>query len=66
MCDLCWCKVLISFASGGRDSSYNNYDFVLNYNITGETWTQVGTMREARGYHGVSVVQRDQIIDYCN
>ena len=66
MCHLSWCKVLISFASGGYDSSYNYHDYVLNYNITDETWTQVGTMREPRYHHGVSVVQLDHIFDYCN
>ena len=64
MCDLCWCKVLISFASGGYDG--RNHDYVLNYNTSDETWTQVGTMREARYLHGASVVQLDQIIDYCD
>ena len=66
MCHLCWCKVLILFASGGQDSSYNYHDDVLNFNITGETWTQVGSMMEPRDWHGASVVQLDQIIDYCN
>ena len=55
----------ISIYTGGVAAS-KTYDYVLSYNTTDGSWTQVGNMRKPRGYHAVSVVPLDQIIDYCN
>ena len=51
---------------GGFEGVGRYHDDVLTFNNTNETWTKVGTMREPRNYHAASVVQEDQIIDYCN
>ena len=51
---------------GGYKGVGRYHDDVLTFNSTDETWTKVSTMREPRNYHAASVVQEDQIIDYCN
>ena len=50
--------------TGGVAASMT-YDYVLSFNNTDGSWAQVGNMRKPRGYHAVSVVPLDQIIDYC-
>ena len=40
-------------------------DNVLQFNPEDGSWTQVGQLQGARFYHGASVVNVDDIIDYC-
>ena len=40
-------------------------DNVLQFNPENESWSQVGHLKVARHSHGASVVDVDDIIDYC-
>ena len=53
------------FYSGGYDgsSARNN---ILEYDPETDKWTEVGTMREARYRHAVSVVDLRNYADYCH
>ena len=46
------------FADGYNfDGDYNYYDSILEYDITGDEFREVGKMTEARTTHAISVVQ---------
>ena len=47
---------------GGRNGS-DYQDYVLQFNPDDESWTQVGKLRFARGWHGASLVQVEDVID---
>ena len=51
---------------GGKDSGDNYHDDILLFNITRQTWTQVGILQQARGFHAMSVVNNQEIDAYCN
>ena len=52
-------------SSGGYDGSkYLNK--ILEFNYETETWTEIGTIEEARGQHAVSVVSYDDYANWCN
>ena len=53
------------FYSGGWDDSNNALSDILEYYPKTEEWTQVGTMREARGSHAVSVVDFGDYAGWC-
>ena len=38
---------------------------ILEYNITGDSYTQIGTMVEARFYHAISVVKYEDFSRWC-
>ena len=40
-------------------------DGILLFNPDDGSWTQVGQMKIARSYHGASVVNVHDIVDYC-
>ena len=50
--------------AGGWDKS-NAFNTILEYNITGESYTQIGTMVEARYSHAVSVVKYEDFSEWC-
>ena len=52
--------------AGGYDRRTGAVDYILHFNQTTRSWTQVGQLQEARASHGVSVVNVEDIIDYCN
>ena len=52
--------------TGGFDGIRSHHDFILQFNPEDGSWLQVGQLQNARSYHGVSVVNADHIIDYCN
>ena len=39
---------------------------ILEYDPETKKWTQISTMREARGNHAVSVVNYRDYADFCN
>ena len=51
---------------GGKDSGDNYHDDILLFDITRQTWTKVGTLKQGRGFHAMSVVNQQEIDDYCN
>ena len=55
----------IYFYSGGEDDTDNARNDILEYEPETEKWTQIGTMREARSGHGVSVVDFRDYVDSC-
>merc|ERR1712110_738244 len=48
---------------GGSDGSY--LDTILEYDITGDSYTQIGTMTQARGEHAISVVKYQDFSEWC-
>ena len=51
---------------GGWDRDIGDYlDDVLMFDEEAEVWQKVGTMTMARGGHGVSVINFNEIRDYC-
>ena len=52
--------------TGGWDWDGNLYDTILQFNSDDGSWTQVGQLKVARYDHGASVVNADDIINYCN
>ena len=52
--------------AGGYDVDKNlNFDTVLEYDITGESYRQIGAMTYARRDHSVSVVQYKDFSEWC-
>ena len=39
---------------------------ILEFNYEIETWTEIGTIKEAREAHAVSVVSYDDYAKWCN
>ena len=44
----------ILYVSGGYSSGFQST--ILSWNPSGESWTEVGNLRVARGYHAVVAV----------
>ena len=58
-----------NMSSGGK--GYRGQDFVtleqiLEFHYETETWTEIGTMMEARWLHAVSAVTFDDYAKWCN
>jgi len=51
--------------TGGYDNSNKSHDYVLMYNPSDGSWSQVGSLKMTRSYHGVSIVPMDQISEFC-
>ena len=47
-------------------SGKNRNEFILQFNPADGSWTQVGQLKVARNNHGASVINSDDIIDYCD
>ena len=39
---------------------------ILEFNFETESWTEIGTMKEGRDGHAVSVVSNDDYENWCN
>ena len=50
--------------SGGNDGSYSSE--VLRYDASTGEWVKTGDLQTARGYHGVSTVDFDDISAFCD
>ena len=53
----------ITKCSGGYDGDY--LDEIVEFSPTSGEWTVLDNMMEARGYHAVSVISSNQIMNYC-
>ena len=53
-----------SYITGGwgRDGTY---DYILKFNPKDGSWIQVGQLQVARAKHGASLVNVEDIFDYC-
>jgi len=52
------------FMTGGY--SKGPWDYILQFNPDNGTWSNIGKMKQARSFHGASLVNVDDVIDYCN
>ena len=58
------CGLIFTFKTlGGSDDSIRNN--ILEYNPGTETWQEVGTMKEARSYHAVTIVSLKDYAAWC-
>ena len=48
---------------GSNDSDF--FNTILEYDITGDSYTQIGTMIEDRHKHAISVVQYSDFSEHC-
>ena len=55
--------MILYFNSGGNDGSARNE--ILEYDPETKEWTKIGTMRESRYVHGMSVVYYSDYADFC-
>ena len=53
--------MLILTGTGGEGYG----DTILEYDITGDSYTQIGTMIEDRHKHAISVVQYSDFSEHC-
>jgi len=40
-------------------------DYILQFNVDDGSWTQVGQLQASRARHGASVINAEDVIDYC-
>ena len=52
------------FEGGGEENSA--FDTILEYDITGDFYAEIGTMTADRKGHGISVVQCSDFSKWCN
>ena len=41
-------------------------DLILKFNPDNGSWSQVGQLKQARAFHGASLVNPDDIINFCS
>ena len=51
--------------TGGKDDSNHDYKTILKFDTDTLSWVQVGEMRQARAYHGVSIVNEADVMMFC-
>ena len=49
----------------GGYGNFTHHDEVYQFDVTNETWIQVGTLQQARYLHAVTVVHQDDIAQNC-
>ena len=47
------------------DNDFNYYDSILSFDINTEIWTQVGQMKKKRYRHAISVVDAEEVLNFC-
>ena len=55
---------VITKCSGGWDGDY--LDEIVEFRPTSGEWTVLDNMMEARGYHAVSVIKANNVIQFCS
>ena len=58
-------KVSWYIPAGGNYNTDSRFDTILEYDITGESYTQVGTVIQARYRHAISVVKYEDYSEWC-
>ena len=51
--------------AGGKENDGSFLDTILEYDITGDSYTQIGTMAKARYRHAISVVKYEDYSEWC-
>ena len=59
-------KKAVLSSLGGNVASSSSLDWILEFNPETESWTKIGTMKESRYNHAVSVVPFDDFANWCN
>ena len=57
--------ITLACVTGGDGDGDYRYDDILEYR-NGDSWSKIGTMRDARRYHGTSVIIFKDLERYCN
>ena len=57
--------IIRSNVPGGVGNS-NYHNFVFQYSPDNGSWIEVGQLQNGKSYHAASVVNANDIIDYCN
>ena len=57
--------LIIDFKGGYYDVNNTKQDFILMFDNTLESWSQIGTMKEARSRHATSVIPLDEVLQYA-
>ena len=55
--------------TGGRsceDLVCHNFDDVMKLDTKTFKWEKIGSMETGRWYHGVSLVNIENVVEYCN
>ena len=56
--------IIIDILVGGSTGS-NTFDTILEHEITDDSYTQIGTMTQARNVHAVTVVRYGDFLEWC-
>ena len=56
--------IIIDILAGG-DNGINDFDCILEYDSTDDSYTQIGTMTQARNVHAVTVVRYGDFLEWC-
>ena len=56
--------IKIHILLGGHDGS-ESVDTILEYDITGDSFKQIGTMTQAKWQHAISVVKYGDFSEWC-
>ena len=61
-------KAIGTYHSSNFKGGYSKgpWDYILQFNPDNGTWSNIGKMKQARSFHGASLVNVDDVIDYCN
>ena len=51
--------------AGGNYDTDSHFDTIMEYDITGDSYTQIGTMIQARDRHAISVVKYEDYSEWC-
>ena len=53
----------LTILAGGFNTGLD--DTILEYDTTGDSYTQIGTMTQARAHHAISVVKYQDFSEWC-
>ena len=57
--------ILAGGSVGSWPEDIVDLDIILEYNITDDSYTQIGTMTQARNSHAISVVKYEDFSKWC-
>ena len=58
-----WLQKAHSILTGGKGGGY--FNAILEYDVTADSFTQLGTMTQARSWHAISVVKYEDFSKSC-
>ena len=57
--------IIIVIFTGGYDNLKQILDTIIEYDVIADSFTQIGTMTQAKGDHATSVVQYGDFYQWC-